>query len=114
MLVLADMSVPPGPIHDAVADFVDRGGVLIRFAGARLAAGDDDLIPVALRKGGRTLGGALSWETPKHIAPFEAPSPFVGLTAPRRSDDRRARCSPNPIPASPTRPGRGSPTARRW
>jgi hypothetical protein len=81
-LVLADMSVPPGPIHDAVADFVEGGGVLIRFAGQRLAAGDDDLIPVQLRKGGRTLGGALSWETPKHIAPFEAPSPFVGLAAP--------------------------------
>ena len=53
------MSVPPGPIHDAVADFVDEGGVLIRFAGPRLAASDDDLIPVALRKGGRTLRGAL-------------------------------------------------------
>jgi hypothetical protein len=81
-LVLADMSVPPGPIHDAVADFVEGGGVLIRFAGARLAAGDDDLIPVQLRKGGRTLGGALSWETPKHIASFEPASPFVGLAAP--------------------------------
>ena len=81
-LVLADMSVPAGPIRDAVAAFVDGGGVLIRFAGARLAAGDDDLIPVQLRKGGRTLGGALSWETPKHIAAFEAPSPFVGLAAP--------------------------------
>ena len=83
VLVLADMSVPPGPVHDAVADFVNQGGVLIRFAGVRLAASDDDLIPVALRKGGRTLGGALSWETPKHIAPFEAPSPFVGLKAPQ-------------------------------
>ena len=56
--------------------------MLVRFAGTRLAAGDDDLIPTALRRGGRTLGGALSWETPKHIAPFEAPSPFVGLAAP--------------------------------
>ena len=56
--------------------------MLIRFAGTRLAAGDDDLTPTALRRGGRTLGGALSWETPKHIAPFEAPSPFVGLVAP--------------------------------
>jgi hypothetical protein len=81
-LVLADMSVPPGSIHDEVADFVEGGGELIRFAGQRLAAGDDDLIPVQLRKGGRTLGGALSWETPKHIAAFEAPSPFVGLAAP--------------------------------
>ena len=48
----------------------------------RLAAGDDDLTPTALRRGGRTLGGALSWETPKHIAPFEKGSPFFGLAAP--------------------------------
>ena len=56
--------------------------MLIRFAGTRLAAGEDDLTPTALRQGGRTLGGALSWETPKHIAAFEPPSPFVGLAAP--------------------------------
>ncbi len=56
--------------------------MLVRFAGARLAAGDDDLTPTALRRGGRTLGGALSWETPKHVAPFEKGSPFFGLAAP--------------------------------
>ena len=54
----------------------------MRFAGTRLAAGDDDLTPSELRRGGRLLGGALSWETPKHIAPFEAGSPFFGLAAP--------------------------------
>ena len=47
-----------------------------------LAAGDDTLTPTALRRGGRLLGGALSWETPKHIAPFETDSPFFGLAAP--------------------------------
>jgi hypothetical protein len=81
-LVLADMSVAPGPTHDALVNFVEGGGVLIRFAGTHLAAGEDDLTPTALRRGGRTLGGALSWETPKHIAAFEDPSPFVGLAAP--------------------------------
>jgi hypothetical protein len=96
-LVLADMSVPPGPIHDAVADFVEAGGVLIRFAGPRLAAGDDDLIPVALRKGGRTLGGALSWETPKQLSPFEASSPFAGLTAPEEVRvSRQVLAEPDP------------------
>ena len=81
-IVLADMSVAPGPQHDALDAYLRGGGVLIRFAGSRLAAGDDDLTPTTLRRGGRTLGGAFSWETPKHIAPFEAPSPFVGLPAP--------------------------------
>ena len=97
VLVLADMSVPPGPIHDAVEQFVEDGGVLIRFAGARLAAGDDDLIPVALRKGGRTLGGALSWETPKQLAPFEATSPFTGLAAPEEVKvSRQVLAEPDP------------------
>ena len=82
VLALADMSVPPGPAHDKLAAFVESGGVLLRFAGTRLAAGDDDLTPTALRRGGRTLGGALSWETPKHIAAFDKESPFFGLAAP--------------------------------
>ena len=82
VLALADMNVGPGATHDKIADFVSAGGVLVRFAGTRLASGDDDLIPTTLRRGGRTLGGALSWESPKHVAPFEAPSPFVGLAAP--------------------------------
>jgi hypothetical protein len=82
VLVLADMSVAPGPELDAISSFLENGGVLLRFAGTRLAAGDDTLTPVALRRGGRLLGGALSWESPKHIATFEAGSPFFGLAAP--------------------------------
>ena len=35
------MSVAPGPEHDAIDQFLDNGGVLLRFAGTRLAAGDD-------------------------------------------------------------------------
>src|ERR1700733_11776066 len=82
VLVLADMSVASGPELDAITQFLDNGGVLLRFAGTRLAAGDDTLTPTTLRRGGRLLGGALSWESPKHIAPFEAGSPFFGLAAP--------------------------------
>ena len=82
VLALADMSVAPGPEHDAIEQFLDKGGVLLRFAGARLAGGDDDLVPTELRRGGRRLGGALSWGEPKHIAPFPRGSPFFGLPAP--------------------------------
>ena len=82
VLVLADVSVAPGPQLDAINQFLEKGGVLLRFAGTRLAAGDDTLTPEALRRGGRLLGGALSWESPRHIAPFETGSPFFGLYAP--------------------------------
>ena len=85
----------PGPRRDH--QFVDNGGVLLRFAGSRLAAGDDDLTPTALRRGGRLLGGALSWETPKHIAPFEAGSPFFGLAAPEEvTVSRQVLAEPEP------------------
>ena len=54
----------------------------MRFAGPRLAAADDDLIPVKLRRGGRTLGGSLSWEQPQQLAGFSRDSPFNGMAVP--------------------------------
>jgi hypothetical protein len=62
--------------------WVECGGILVRFAGPRLAQNADTLIPVRLRSGGRLLGGALSWERPTPMAPFTAGSPFEGLTVP--------------------------------
>ncbi|RKQ71224.1 putative membrane protein (TIGR02226 family) [Litorimonas taeanensis] len=60
-------------------DYVEKGGVLVRFAGPKLAKRNDVLLPVELRSGGRAIGGALSWETPQTLAPFESNSPFFGL-----------------------------------
>lgn len=79
VLVLADIGALDRDTSAKVSDFVTRGGVLLRFAGARLAASSDDLTPVRLRRGGRTLGGGLSWETPRKLAPFTRESPFFGL-----------------------------------
>ena len=39
VLALADMSIAPGPELDAITQFLDNGGVLLRFAGTHLAAG---------------------------------------------------------------------------
>ncbi|HTI86232.1 MAG TPA: DUF4159 domain-containing protein [Alphaproteobacteria bacterium] len=60
--------------------WVEQGGTLVRFAGPRLAERADDLVPVKLRTGGRTLGGALSWAEPAGLAPFGPDSPFAGIT----------------------------------
>lgn len=70
--------------HDAelLHQWVEDGGALIRFAGPRLAAQGDDLLPVALRRSSRALGGALAWDEPQAMAPFPETSPFAGLTAP--------------------------------
>ena len=69
-----------------LADWVAKGGLLIRFAGPRMAAdpqlADEALLPVRLRPGGRDMGGALSWGAPRPIAPFAADGPFAGLAVP--------------------------------
>ncbi|MGI9521146.1 MAG: DUF4159 domain-containing protein [Hyphomicrobiaceae bacterium] len=83
MLVLTDVGVLPGGIVDQVADWVDQGGTLVRFAGPRLEKGGDDLLPAPLRTGGRTLGGALSWSTPQPMAEFGEHSLFAGLEVSR-------------------------------
>ena len=97
VLALADMSAAQGALHDELVKFVEDGGVLVRFAGSRLAASTDDLTPTNLRRGGRTLGGALSWETPRHIAAFDKQSPFFGLPAPAEvTINRQVLAEPEP------------------
>ena len=36
-----------------------------------------------LRRGGRSLGGSLTWEKPQHLASFAADGPFAGLAVPK-------------------------------
>jgi Domain of unknown function (DUF4159)/Aerotolerance regulator N-terminal len=82
MLVLADVGTVAGDAHDRLARWVEDGGVLVRFAGHRLAASDDDLVPVKLRRGGRILGGSLSWDKPQPLAAFSREGPFNGMPVP--------------------------------
>ncbi len=83
--VLAFPDVAPAGAEEqaALVKWLQDGGVVVRFAGPHLAEqAEDDLLPVTLRRGGRTLGGALSWEKPATLAPFTADSPFAGLDIP--------------------------------
>ncbi len=79
MLVLADVGRLDRARQEKIARWVRSGGVLLRFAGPRLAGGHDELVPVRLRAGGRRLGAALSWEKPQGLAPFAESSPLAGL-----------------------------------
>ena len=89
VLVIADVGALDERTTARVQSFVDAGGMLLRFAGPRLAAGNDPLVPVRLRRGGRTLGGTLSWDSPKTLAAFPPESPFAGLTPPADIGVRR-------------------------
>jgi uncharacterized protein DUF4159/aerotolerance regulator-like protein len=82
MIVLADVGNVAGDAHDRLTRWIDEGGVLVRFAGPRLAASDDELVPVKLRRGGRILGGSLSWDQPQSLAAFSRESPFNGMLVP--------------------------------
>ena len=76
------------PEAEAIENWVNEGGLLVRFAGPRLAASDaargeeDPLLPVRLRQGGRTVGGAMSWGEPRSLRPFDPEGPFAGLAIP--------------------------------
>jgi hypothetical protein len=83
MIVLADVGTLSPEIRERINAWIERGGVLVRFAGPRLAQADDDLVPVKLRRGGRSLGGSLTWEKPQHLAAFASDGPFAGLAAPK-------------------------------
>jgi len=82
VITLADIGKLSEHEETELAAWIDKGGVLVRFAGPRLARGADALIPVRLRGGGRQLGGAMSWTQPARSLPLEETSPFAGLTVP--------------------------------
>ncbi|MFO1186707.1 MAG: hypothetical protein U1E87_04190 [Alphaproteobacteria bacterium] len=89
MIVLADVGRIRDDLVAKLTPWIEAGGVLIRFAGPRLAAQSDDLVPVVLRQGGRALGGTLSWEEPQKLAAFDEASPFASLAVPEDVAVRR-------------------------
>ena len=89
VMMLADVGRIVGEDKANLNRWISAGGVLVRFAGPRLAKSNDDLVPVQLRSGGRNLGGALTWSKPAALQPFDQKSPFFGLTVPRDIKVRR-------------------------
>ncbi|GLT12410.1 LytTR family transcriptional regulator [Sulfitobacter porphyrae] len=88
VIVLADIATLSEAEAAPLTEWIETGGMLVRFAGPRIAASDvsrideDPLMPVRLRAGGRSVGGAMSWGEPKSLAPFRDTSPFFGLPVP--------------------------------
>ncbi|MFV1875166.1 DUF4159 domain-containing protein [Nioella sp.] len=88
VIILADVATLSPEEDSELQAWVERGGMLLRFAGPRLAGSDlarnsaHPLMPVRLREGGRTVGGAMSWGEPKALRVFDEASPFYGLPIP--------------------------------
>jgi hypothetical protein len=92
VLILADVGSLGEAERAELVPWVEKGGLLVRFAGPRLAqsgAGqleEDPLLPVRLRAGGRSIGGAMSWGAPRRLQPFPDAGPFAGLALPQDVD----------------------------
>ncbi len=103
VLFLSDIGNLTDTEIESLNRWIAAGGVLVRFAGPNLAEGSDELLPVALRRGGRVFGGVMSWERPATMAPFDETSPFAGLIA---SDEilvqRQVLAQPSPELAGKT------------
>ncbi|MBW4962671.1 DUF4159 domain-containing protein [Sulfitobacter sp. CW3] len=88
VIVLADIATLSEAEQAPLQQWIEAGGMLVRFAGPRIAASDisrdteDPLMPVRLRAGGRSVGGAMSWGEPKSLDSFRETSPFFGLDIP--------------------------------
>ena len=99
MIVMSDVGTLPDAARQALTQWLESGGTLVRFAGSHLAAaeGRDALLPVPLRTGERSLGGALSWTEPQPVADFPAIGPFAGLTPPSEvTVSRQVLAEPTP------------------
>ncbi|MCV6596124.1 MAG: DUF4159 domain-containing protein [Mangrovicoccus sp.] len=89
VIIFADLVRVTDEETAALLEWIETGGLLLRFAGPRMAASDlsraseDPLMPVRLRAGGRSVGGAMSWGAPKRLSPFSETSPFFGLDLPQ-------------------------------
>ncbi|XSG81332.1 MAG: DUF4159 domain-containing protein [Methyloligella sp. ZOD6] len=88
-LVLADIGKLLPATQEDLEAWLNGGGVLIRFAGPRMEQGGDELLPVVLRRGGRSMGGSMSWSDPQPLAAFDDESPFRGLDIPDDVDVKR-------------------------
>ncbi|GAB5470558.1 MAG: DUF4159 domain-containing protein [Rhodospirillales bacterium] len=96
VLVIPDRGALTQEQQGLLDRFLQAGGLVLRFAGPRLAASPDGMTPVRLRIGDRRLGGVMSWEDPVPVAPFDA-GPFAGLEVPEEvTVDRQVLAEPSP------------------
>lgn len=99
IIFMTDIGRIPPESEIELDDWIDAGGTLVRFAGRRLASsdGEDDLLPVQLRKGERAFGGAMTWAEPQKMAEFSPSSPFATLTIdPSITIKRQLLAEPSP------------------
>ncbi len=89
VIVLTECGAIPASQQAALSNWLEQGGILLRFADTKItdaaaqmepSAPDNPLfLPLQTRPSLRTLSGTLTWDQPQTIAPFAKTSPFAGL-----------------------------------
>ena len=113
VVILDDVARMTPSEQRVLTSWVERGGILVRFAGTNTAQAQtsddaDELLPVRLRSDERVLGGALSWDSPRRLGKFEEDSPFYGLDIPNEVTVSRQ------ILSLPDSTGTGQARAQVW
>ncbi|MEZ5931761.1 MAG: DUF4159 domain-containing protein [Alphaproteobacteria bacterium] len=102
-IILTDGGQISDEDRESLTAWIAEGGVLLRFAGSRLANADfDTLVPVPLRRGDRFLDGTLSWARPLPLTGFDDSSPLAGLQVPEQDVvvNRQVLAQPGPALAA--------------
>ena len=114
MLILADVGNVVGDARERLTKWIEDGGVLVRFAGPRLAASDDDLVPVqvaARRPHARRLAVLGEAAAAGRVLARKPVRRHAGADRRHRQPPGAGRAGSR---ACRSAPGRRSPTARRW
>jgi len=75
VILIPDMGTIDIETLNVLENWVEDGGTLVRFAGTEMLGSDtaQALVPVPLRLSGRSMEGALTWDTPKALEEFTGP-----------------------------------------
>lgn len=80
VIILPDIGAFSSSQLNRLEEWVRGGGLLLRFAGPAMEqARQQFLLPTPIRKGARSLDGALAWETPPKLVGFAENSPLSGI-----------------------------------
>ena len=103
ILFLPDIAEFAPATLNALKIWIDKGGILLRFGGKRMAdAPENILTPVTLKTGLRSLTGDMTWTKPAHLAIFPETSPFAGQAVPDVTVERQLLAQPGPELAART------------
>lgn len=83
IIVLGDAGTHSPKQEAQIKAWINKGGVLVRFAGPKLSNSRTTITPVRLRSGSRNLDGSISWSTPAPIGSLSKNSPFEHLNIPK-------------------------------